>query len=147
MKKRYFEPCGMYDMRSHPPERKTAKSAGYDFHVPEMVTIEPGQTVVIPTGYRVKLEDDEWLALFIRSSLGIKRNLILSNCVGVIDADYYGNPSNGGEIMGALTNIGTATVTLATGEAFMQGIIMKYDKTDDDETAGERTGGIGSTSV
>lgn len=145
MGKRYFETCGRVDMSKYPPVRKTAKSAGYDFHTPEMIMIEPGETVIIPTGYRVKLEDDEWLALFIRSSLGIKRHLILSNCVGVIDADYYDNPSNGGEIMGALTNIGNATVMLAPGEAFMQGVIMKYQTVDSDAAVGKRTGGIGST--
>lgn len=144
MNTRYFEWCGKTSTRPTPPTRKTALSAGYDFHVPETITLQPQQTVMIPTGYRVKLHDNEWLALVIRSSLG-KKGIILSNCVGVIDADYYDNPSNHGEIMGMLTNMSDKPYTLEANEAFMQGIILPYVVTDDDTADTKRVGGIGST--
>lgn len=127
------------------PVRKTKFSAGYDFVSPETYVIEPGQTVKIPTGIKVSLKAYTYLALYVRSSLGIKKNLILPNCVGIIDADYYNNPDNEGEIIGALTNLGTEPVNVNQGDAFMQGIITRYETVDDDSAVGFRTGGIGST--
>lgn len=128
------------------PTRATANSAGYDFYAPADYTIPPGQTVTIPTGIKVRLWPDQFLQLHVRSSFGLKRNLILPNCTGIIDADYYDNPDNEGEIIGALTNLGTKTQTVKKGEAFMQGIILGYFLTDDDCANGTRIGGIGSTS-
>lgn len=127
------------------PTRATSQSAGYDFYAPADYTIEPGETVVIPTGIKVQLWPDQFLQLHVRSSFGLKRHLILPNCTGIIDADYYNNPNNEGEIIGALTNIGTETQIVKKGEAFMQGIILSYYITDDDRANGVRIGGIGST--
>ena len=83
--------------------------------------------------------------LFIRSSLGIKRGLALPNAVGVIDADYYENADNDGEIMAKLDNHGDEAVELKRGDSFMQGIFVKYFVTDGDTTEAVRQGGIGST--
>lgn len=61
-----------------------------------------------------------------------------------IDADYSG-AKNGGHIMAKLTNDGSKRLEIKRGEAFMQGIILPYFKTDDDEATAARTGGFGST--
>ena len=92
---------------------------------------------------------DEVLFLFIRSSLAIKQGLQLTNCVAVIDSDYYNNPDNEGEILIAVNNIlnisSWGDVTIKKGERFAQGIFVKYGVTDNDVADGERVGGVGST--
>lgn len=127
------------------PVRKTKGSAGYDFVSPIDVTIGPGETVKIPTGIKAYMPVDTVLMLYVRSSLGIKKNLVLSNGTGVIDSDYVDNPSNEGEIIGALHNVGAEPQTIKKGEAFMQGVFLLYLTVTNDHTVGERTGGIGST--
>ena len=127
------------------PKRQTSKSSGYDFYLPYDVLIKQGELVLIKTGVRVLLEDDEFLAVFIRSSMGIKKGLNLANQVGIIDSDYYGNIDNDGHIMIAIRNVGTSDVSLKQGDRFAQGIIMKYLVTDDDVATSIRDGGFGST--
>ena len=127
------------------PKRQTSKSSGYDFYLPYDVEIKKGEQVLIKTGVKVKLEDDEFLAVFIRSSMGIKRGLNLSNQVGIIDSDYYGNVDNDGHIMVAVRNISSDDVFLKKHDRICQGIIMKYLVTDDDKTSSTREGGFGST--
>ena len=127
------------------PKRQTSKSSGYDFYLPYDVEIKKGEQVLIKTGVKVKLEDDEFLAVFIRSSMGIKRGLNLSNQVGIIDSDYYGNVDNDGHIMVAVRNISSDDVFLKKHDRICQGIIMKYLVTNDDKTSSTREGGFGST--
>ena len=126
------------------PERKTKFSAGYDFYCPKKIVIPPNRMAVIGTGYKIKLEPDEVLLLHIRSSMAFKRNLMMVNSVGVIDADYYNNEDNEGEILIGLLNIGNDVVTIDRGERFAQGIVVNY-RTWGDEPENERTGGVGST--
>ena len=76
------------------PCRQTEKSAGYDFYLPYDVTIKVGKSCIVKTGIKVMLEDDEVLEIYIRSSMAIKRKLLLLNQVGIIDADYYNNIDN-----------------------------------------------------
>ena len=60
------------------PQRKTKKSAGYDFFAPwGGVTLNPGQSILFKTGIKCQMNDDEVLYIHIRSSLGIKYNLQL----------------------------------------------------------------------
>ena len=127
------------------PKRQTSKSSGYDFYLPYDVEIKKGEQVLIKTGVKVKLEDDEFLAIFIRSSMGIKKGLNLANQVGIIDSDYYGNIDNDGHIMIAIRNISDNDVSLKKHDRICQGIIMKYLVTDDDKTSSTREGGFGST--
>lgn len=128
------------------PKRSTSKSAGYDFYLPCDVEIEPnGSTGIIPTDVKARMNYGEVLLLFIRSSLGIKKDIILKNNVGVIDGDYYGNPSNDGNIGIALRNLSNEKVCLKKGEKIMQGIFVEYFKTNDDNVENVRTGGFGST--
>jgi dUTP pyrophosphatase len=127
------------------PKRSTAHSAGYDFMTLKEYDIKPGQRVMIETGLKAQMDDDDVLLVFPRSSLAVKKGLRLSNSVAVIDADYFSNPANDGHIMINLFNFGSETVHLAQGERFAQGIFVKYGVTEDDETAGIRQGGYGST--
>lgn len=128
------------------PIRATDSSAGYDLSSIEEVTIEPKAIKLVPTGLKVMMQKDEALFIFPRSSLAIKRGLMMSNSVGVIDADYYGNADNEGHIMIPLMNISEQPVTIKKGERVAQGIFMHYLKTTDDQVrTNERKGGFGSS--
>lgn len=127
------------------PKRSTSQSAGYDFVSPFFVYIAPGETKKIPTGIKAYMQPDEYLAIHMRSSLGIKHNLSLANCTGIIDSDYYNNPDNDGEIIIAIKNNGPDSYEIKFGERFAQGIFCKYLLADDDIAVGSRNGGIGST--
>lgn len=129
------------------PERSTAKSAGYDFFVPEDTVCKAHQITLVKTGIKACFPEDEALLLFNRSSNPKKKGLIIPNGVGVVDADYYNNPDNEGEMGGLFYNITDEDVVLKAGEKMMQGIFVKYGITDDDKAEGERTGGFGSTGV
>ena len=72
---------------------------------------------------------------------------MLANGTGVIDADYYGNADNDGNIGLTLYNYGTETVTLVAGERIMQGVVVDYKITENDGAFGSRVGGFGSTGV
>ena len=135
-----------YDNNAILPRRGTAYSAGYDFYAPYRVEIQPNETVVILTGVKCVLNDTDVLMLYPRSSMGFKYGIQLVNTVGIIDADYYNNPSNEGHIMIGIKNTGTKTVVIEKGDRFAQGIITEFKITDDDEPVSEvRKGGIGST--
>lgn len=129
------------------PERSTSGSAGYDFYTPIPISILPGESVIVPTGIRAKINDGWYLAVFPRSSLGFKYRMQLDNSTAVIDSDYY-NADNEGHIMIKITNDSkekNKNMFLEPGDRFVQGIFMPYGVVEGDETDGERTGGIGST--
>ena len=149
MKLRGFEKIAKYaDVEFQMPERKTQKSAGYDFCLPEDVVLEPGKLQLVPTGVKAYMQDDEYLGMHIRSSMAVKKRIMLVNNVGIIDADYYNNEDNEGHIMLALLNMGSEPVALPKGERVAQGIFYNYLVADGDaETEkGVRGGGFGSTS-
>ena len=128
------------------PRRGTSRSAGYDFYAPYRVEIQPNESVVVLTGVKCALEEMDVLMLYPRSSMGFKYGIQLVNTVGIIDADYYNNPSNEGHIMIGLKNTGTKPVVIEEGDRFAQGIIVGFEITDDDNPVSEvRKGGIGST--
>lgn len=128
------------------PVRATAGSAGYDFFAPVKVTLQPGETVKIPTGIRVEMEQDWVLKCYPRSGLGFKYRLQLNNTVGIIDSDYFYS-DNEGHIFAKLTNDTNEgkTLVIPAGTGFMQGIFVEYGITVDDATEGVRNGGFGST--
>lgn len=127
------------------PKRATKYSAGYDFYSPFTFTLNPGETIKIPTGIRAKMREDYVLMLFPRSSLGFKYRLQLDNTVGIIDADYY-NSDNEGHIFVKLTNDSKDKVLeVKTGDAICQGIFINYGITEDDDVTDVRNGGFGST--
>ena len=128
------------------PKRATKGSAGYDFHLPEDITLRPGETIKIPTGVRVQMDENWVLKLYPRSGLGFKFRLQLNNTVGIIDSDYYYS-DNEGHIMARITNDTNEAkvVELKQGDGFMQGIFIEYGITEDDDADGVRNGGFGST--
>ena len=127
------------------PKRGTISSAGYDFYSVISVTLKPGERKVIPTGIRVMMNNNEFLGIFIRSSLGFKYNVRMCNQVGIIDADYYNNSENEGHIFVCLMNEGDKVLEIKKGDRIVQGIFMPFLITDDDKTTDIRMGGIGST--
>lgn len=132
------------------PERKTMYSAGYDISTPLGFVMKPHERITIPTGLKAVFEPDEaksfHLQLFIRSSVGISRHVVMANQTGVIDSDYAGNPDNDGDMLIALYNMSNHAVRFETGERIIQGIFMIHGLTSDDNAKGARVGGVGSTS-
>lgn len=150
MRNRGFEIAkGFEDKNINLPVRKTKFAAGYDFEAADDVVIpafKPGVApVLVPTGIKSYMMDDEVLYLYNRSSNPKKKGLILANSVGVIDKDYYGNLDNDGHIMFAFFNFSDNDVVVKKGEAIGQGVFSKYLIVDNDISDGERTGGFGST--
>ena len=123
------------------PKRGSAHSAGYDFVCPFAVEIPPHCQILIPTYIKcLSMPEDVVLKLYVRSSLGIKRHLMLSNGTGIIDSDYVWC------IYVSLFNFGEESVKIEAGERFVQGIFESYVILEEDDTIKERSGGIGSTS-
>ena len=127
------------------PRRSTRNSAGYDFISVIDINLKPGERKIIPTGIKVIMNENEFLALYIRSSLGFKYNMRMFNQVGIIDADYYGNSDNEGHIYVCLENEGKEEINIKKGDRFVQGIFTPFLITDDDTATETRLGGIGST--
>ena len=124
------------------PARKTKASAGYDFFAVESFEIKPGEIKKIPTGIKAKFPEDETLFLFVRSSIGFKHNVRMCNQVGIIDADFYENADNEGHMWFALQNEGEKVFKISSGEAYGQGVFLKY-YTCGEEIENERTGWSG----
>ena len=129
------------------PLRATKYSAGYDFYSPFDFTLNPGETIKIPTGIRAKMREDYALFLLPRSGLGFKYRLQLNNTIGLIDADYFYS-DNEGHIFARITNDSNEgkVISVKKGEAFIQGVFLSYGITEDDEVNSIRNGGFGSTS-
>ena len=140
---------GWEDKDINLPVRKTKWAAGYDFEAAEDTLIpsfKKGMNpVLIPTGIKAYMQDDEVLFLYNRSSNPKKKGLILANSVGVIDKDYYENPDNDGHIMFAFYNYKEVDILIKKGEAIGQGVFSKYLLIDNDNVTSERLGGFGST--
>lgn len=122
------------------PERQTKASSGYDFYVIEDVEIPAYGTVMLPTNVKAYMQEDEVLMLYARSSLAIKRGLILQNTTGIIDSDFFPH-----EIKVALRNTTDKPVKLLKNERCAQGIFLKYLVSDNGNLDNTRDGGIGST--
>ena len=130
------------------PTRATSGSAGYDFKAPFDFRLNPGETIKMPTGVRVKINEGWMLSIYPRSGLGFKYRLQLDNTVGIIDSDYYYS-DNEGHIMVKLTNDSKTgkTLEVLSGNGFAQGIFTEYGITEDDDEDEKqvRNGGFGST--
>lgn len=100
---------------------------------------------LVPTGIKAYMKDDEMLLLYNRSSNPLKKGLILSNSVGVIDKDYYNNEDNEGHIYFQFINFLPFSVTIEKGEPIGQGIFQTFLKADGDKATKTRKGGHGST--
>lgn len=164
------------DQGLHLPQRQTTQAAGYDFeaaedftlpsiwkgnfikalwqlhHQQELTAAEFKQAdaalkpYLVPTGIKAYMQEGEFLLLANRSSGPLKRRLILPNGIGIIDADYYNNDNNEGEIFIQLINYGLRDYTIKKGERIGQGIFLPYLVADDEQApTAQRTGGFGST--
>ena len=106
------------------------------------------QPTFVHTGIKAYMEDDEVLELYNRSSNPKKLGLILANGVGVVDADYFENKDNDGEIMFVFYNVLPFSVTLKAGDRIGQGIFKKFLRPTDSSLRvkdATRVGGVGST--
>lgn len=164
------------DQGLHLPQRQTSQAAGYDFEASEdfvLPSIWKGNFLkalwhlhhaqalsadelmaadkclkpyLVPTGIKAYMQPGEYLLLANRSSGPLKRRLILPNGVGIVDADYYNNDANEGEIFFQLINYGLTDYHIKKGERIGQGIFMSYLTADDEQApTAQRTGGFGST--
>lgn len=164
------------DQEINLPRRQTLASAGYDIEAAEDITIpsiwrlnfvrifrlirnghqlyerdyemadQILKPLLVPTGLKAYMPEDEVLILANRSSNTFNRNLALPNGIGVIDADYYNNPNNEGEIFVQMINYGVRPLHIKKGDRIAQGIFIKYLKTDDDDPISrKRVNGFGST--
>ena len=101
---------------------------------------------LVPTGIKCELDLDTYLELSVRSSCPLKYGLFLANGVGIIDSDYFNNPSNEGEIFFQMINLTPFAIRLQKGDIIGQGIIKPYLKTVDEVGPSTlRMGGFGST--
>jgi dUTP pyrophosphatase len=126
------------------PTRATAHSAGYDFYSPVDVVIEPGKSCLFFTDVKANMYWDNVLKLYVRSSMG-KHPVVIANGTGIVDSDYYSNEDNDGNIGFRLLNLGDEPYVIKVGDRIGQGVFEKYLTVKDDDVAGIRTGGFGST--
>ncbi|EAV9867804.1 dUTPase [Listeria monocytogenes] len=128
------------------PIRGDKGSAGYDFFSNETVDIAAGEKHIFWTDVKSYMQEDEVLNIYVRSSIGIKKGLLLCNGTGIIDSSYYSNPGNDGNIGIAIKNFSSEPVKIESGERVAQGVFQKYLVADTDIVANEsRVGGVGST--
>ena len=121
-------------------------AAGADLYacLEETVTIEPGKTVLIPTGLAMEIPVGYAGLIYARSSMGVKRGLAPANKVGVIDADYRG------EFMVALHNHGSTDQTVEHGERIAQLLVTPvitpgFAEVEELSDTARGSGGFGST--
>lgn len=122
------------------PKRSTTGSAGYDFIAPADYVVPAHGECLIESKVSVELDNDKVLLLFVRSSYGFKYGVTLSNGTGIIDSDFFSET-----MKCKLRNDSDKDLIIHKGDKYMQGVIVKYFTTDDDDATGVRTGGIGST--
>lgn len=147
-RQRGFEVVSKFEHEDiHLPSRSTKGSAGYDFEASSDVTIPVGfKAVLVPTGIKAYMMDDEYLQVANRSSNPLKKGLIMANGIGIIDQDYYNNPDNEGHIMFQFMNITDQPIDIRKGDKIGQGIFLKYGCIDGErEITASRSGGFGST--
>jgi dUTP pyrophosphatase len=134
-------------MRDQLPAYATSGSAGLDLRacLDKPLTIEPGETRLIPTGLAIHVADPGFAALILpRSGLGHKHGIVLGNLVGLIDSDYQG------ELMISTWNRGHATFTINPMERLAQLVIVPvvqatFNIVDEFPQTERGAGGFGST--
>lgn len=141
-----FEKCIGFEDIASIPKRATKNSAGYDFRNTDKTVIIPAHgTAKVVTGIKAKMDSDMVLLIYIRSSMAIKHGIVLANNVAVIDADFYNNESNEGNITFAFYNTSDEDYEIKPFDKVAQGVFTKYYTVENDNATKERTGGIGST--
>ncbi|AGL90231.1 DeoxyUTP pyrophosphatase [Candidatus Phytoplasma australiense] len=146
-KKRFFEKITLYQTENiNLPQRQTEKSGGYDFEAAQNIEIKPQTVQLVPTGIKAFFSENETLLIYARSSLALKKQLMMANGVGVVDSDYYNNLQNEGHIFIPLYNFSSQTVKIEKGERIAQGIFQPFLlSTNEEKPSFLRKGGFGST--
>jgi dUTP pyrophosphatase len=134
-------------MRDYLPAYATSGSAGLDLRacLDEAITLEPGQTTLVPTGLAIHIEDPGYAAMILpRSGLGHKHGVVLGNLVGLIDSDYQG------QLMISTWNRGATAFTLNPLERLAQMVIVPvvqatFNIVDDFAQSERGASGFGST--
>jgi dUTP pyrophosphatase len=134
-------------MRDYLPAYATPGSAGLDLRacLDEAITLEPGQTLLVPTGLAIHIEDPGYAAVILpRSGLGHKHGVVLGNLVGLIDSDYQG------QLMISTWNRGATAFTLNPLERLAQMVIVPvvqatFNIVDDFAQSERGASGFGST--
>jgi len=134
-------------MRDLLPAYGTPGSAGLDLRacIDAPLVIEPGQTVLVPTGLAIHIGDPGYAAMILpRSGLGHKSGIVLGNLVGLIDSDYQG------QLMVSTWNRGHATFTLHAMDRLAQLVIVPvlqvgFNIVDEFASSERGAGGFGST--
>ena len=134
-------------IKDHLPEYSTPGSAGLDLRacVDTEMSIEPGQTVLVPTGFAINIEDSNYAAVILpRSGLGHKHGIVLGNLVGLIDSDYQG------QIMVSVWNRGSETFQIGPMDRIAQLVVIpvvqvKFNLVDDFDESTRGSGGFGCT--
>lgn len=134
-------------LRDRPPSYGTAGAAGLDLRacIPAPLEIQPGETLLIPTGLAIHLADPGLAAMILpRSGLGHKHGIVLGNLVGLIDSDYQG------EIMVSTWNRGNEPFTLRPLDRLAQLVVvpvlrMDFNIVEDFAASPRGDDGFGST--
>ena len=127
------------------PAAATPKAAGFDLAAAADVEVPARGIKLIGTGLVIGVPDGYFLGIFARSSMPLKRGLMVANGVGVIDADYCGP---GDEIRIQVLNLTDTPVKVVKGERLAQGIVLPCPRIDWEEVtemAAPTRGGFGST--
>ncbi|MEX0914906.1 MAG: dUTP diphosphatase [Wenzhouxiangellaceae bacterium] len=103
------------------PAYATEGSAGMDLRamIDEPITLEPGDTALVPSGLAIHLADPSLAAVLLpRSGLGYKQGLVMGNLVGLIDSDYQG------PVKMPCWNRGRESITIAPGQRIAQLVLL-----------------------
>ena len=127
------------------PEYATDGSAGMDLRaaLDESTVIKPGETLLIPTGISIYVEDPNMAAIILpRSGLGHKHGIVLGNLVGLIDSDYQG------QLFVSCWNRGDKNFTIEIADRIAQLVIVpviqaEFEVVDDFVKTHRGTGGFG----
>jgi dUTP pyrophosphatase len=134
-------------MAEHLPHYATPGSAGLDLRacLDDPVTLEPGQTFLVPTGLAIHVADPGLAAIILpRSGLGHKHGIVLGNLVGLIDSDYQG------QLMVSCWNRGQSNFVIQPMERIAQMVIVpvvqaQFRRVDEFDASERGEGGFGST--
>lgn len=127
------------------PEYHSRGAAAFDLSASADVTVTPGEVTLVPTGLVVEVPAGFFLAIVARSSLPIRKRLMVANGVGVVDSDYCGP---GDEVKVEVYNFGSEPVTISAGERIAQGLVLPAVRVEWEEVGATRQnarGGFGAT--
>jgi dUTP pyrophosphatase len=127
------------------PQYHSAAAAAFDLFARESVAVPPGEVRLVPTGLVMEVPEGHALLVVARSSLPIRKHLMVANGVGVVDADYRG-PAD--EIHVEVYNFSTDVARIDRGERLAQGLIVQVAHADWEEvtdSSAPSRGGFGST--